>query len=232
MVRTTNSASLELVMSPPCWSGVGRGRGSRSRSARPSCGPGDTPSGSAMTRGRFVRIAERRDHERRAREVLVGRVAADGHERAEAGRDGGLHPVPAVLDDHRLVGAGAELVEGEQVDVGRRLLVRHDVAGEDGEPRRQRLADRVLEHGTHGCLGRRRGDGEPPARGIRFAGDARDTGPCGQGAAIRPGRCRWRSCADATGRGAPAAPPRRRAARSRRRTPGSAGSPCAPCRPR
>ena len=127
-------------------------------------------------------VAERADDERRAGEVLVGGVAAHGDDRPQPGAERGAQAVGAVLDDDDLVGADAELLQCEQVDVGGGLLGGHDVPGEHGELRGELGTDGVLEHRADGRLGRRRRDGEPPALRGRLGHDPRDPGPARQDA--------------------------------------------------
>src|SRR5690606_27431172 len=61
-------------------------------------------------------------------------------------------------------------------DVGGRLLVCHDVAGEDSERGCRFGTDRVLEDRADRWLRRGGGDGEAPAGCCRLGGDARDAG--------------------------------------------------------
>ena len=89
-------------------------------------------------------------------------------------------------------------------------------------PRRLLLADRVLEHRPHGLLGRRRGDGDRPARGQRRVDDRARSRGGRASRRRRPSRCRRRSCACASAPAAPSGPRGRPAGRARGRNPRSA----------
>src|SRR5665647_1636659 len=71
---------------------------------------------------RATRVAEARQHDGRAGEVVVGGVAAHRDENRQVGSHCGVDTDPAVLDDEALGRVEAEVGEHLEVDVGSRLL--------------------------------------------------------------------------------------------------------------
>ena len=109
-------------------------------------------------------------------EVLVLRVGARGDQRRHAGAERGEQAVAAVLDDDAVARRQTELLLREVVDVGVRLLLLDDVAGEhDLEPALALGAEQV-EHAVDRLSGPtscRRRAGCPPRAPRRRCGDAR-----------------------------------------------------------
>src|ERR1039458_470957 len=134
-------------------------------------------------------VAQRRDHQRRLTEILVGRVSVDGDEAAKAGGTRRLEAIARVLDDKGTGRIHAQPLEREKVDVGSGLLVG------DAVTRQQRIetcrpvrARRLFQDGDHRRLRGCRSHRQLPAPILSLADDPPDAGShlqCGGGVHLR-----------------------------------------------